>query len=161
MSDEEILEDADLSNDASTNELKKFTDRYGLVIKSTKNNENGHAHRQPSTEDEASECDFSTTLLLWLFFGGFGIHRMYVGRVRSGVSLFSMTTVAIILFVIYWIRIEDPNYYLVEDELRNGEMFMIIFGMFILPYPSVSAFIDFIRICTKRFRDKYRLVVSV
>ncbi|NUF28013.1 TM2 domain-containing protein [Gilliamella bombicola] len=41
------------------------------------------------------------TLLLWFFFGTFGIYRMYLGKVGTGILMLILTLLAFLTFVFF------------------------------------------------------------
>lgn len=48
-----------------------------------------------------------TTLLICLFFGGFGIHRMYVGKIGTGIAQLVLTCTGIgMIATVPWVLVD-------------------------------------------------------
>lgn len=45
-----------------------------------------------------SERSVALAYVLWFFLGGLGIHRMYCGRVGSGVAMLALTVIGALTF---------------------------------------------------------------
>lgn len=92
----------------------------------------------------------STTLLLWLFLGGFGAHRFYTGHVLTGFVYICLWFVNVCLSWSSFMQIlSDPSnsYSIIMQNSDVGSFISIIIGLWL--------FIDFVCIISNVFTDKY------
>ncbi|MCY4418395.1 MAG: TM2 domain-containing protein [Cytophagales bacterium] len=114
-------------------------------------------------EEEVSRHSYIVTLLLCFFIGGWGIHRMYVGKVGTGILLFLLSSGGLTLWLLSLVGVVGGavDGSLDDESYSEGLSSMIGFAIFLGACSAVTVLIDFIKICIKKFKDKYGLVVSV
>lgn len=86
------------------------------------------------------------TLLLCLFLGGFGIHRIYVGKIKSGFGMLLLLIFAVLILIVEVGIIGDLRH-------RPGAMGEARAGFCIFFICSIVAIYDFIMILFWQFRD--------
>ena len=56
------------------------------------------APADPAATYAAEKASVGTVVLLWFFFGGFGAHRFYLGKTRSGFAQLALTVCGIFIY---------------------------------------------------------------
>ncbi len=114
---------------------------------------NGDATKEKNIDESISDKSRIAAALLAWFFGTIGIHRLYLGKIRSGVFMLVGGLISIIFITIGWLLF---NFY-DGDYILNAK-FIILLIMFLVfciieVIIEIIRLVDFIRILIGKFKD--------
>lgn len=141
--DNTVFEEKDLkrllAEEKAEEKAQEEREKAGLTVDSENDDEESVSYY--SYEEESPKHRI-VALILALFLGIIGVHRFYVGKVKSGILQLSLFFASSYLL--------DGQAESVKPTL--GGIFMGVLGIWI--------FIDFIKICAGRFKDKHNAVLK-
>ena len=97
---------------------------------------------EPEPADK-SKYSLSTAAILCFFFGGFGIHRFYVGKIGTGFAMLCLWCLNLLILIATFVK-----HFGVYDEVPITIYLFLVGGI------NVWVWVDFIMILCGAFRDK-------